>query len=95
VIKLILPSRLFDEPAEVLKAVLQMNSPMFDLNELEQILNLMCSLSEAERKLISMRASGVCWKLIARELKCHRMTASSRWQRALGKIRCQLNATKF
>lgn len=82
-------SKLFEEPAELLKAADELGFSMFNLAILKQILSFINLLTVEERKLIALRASNICWKLISREFKCHRITACYRWEKALNKI-CHL-----
>ncbi len=47
-------------------------------------------LSEEERELIWLRASGMSWRLIAEELKLNRKTPVTRWNKAMNRLNIQL-----
>ena len=47
-------------------------------------------LSEEERELVWMRASGLPWRVIAEELKVNRKTPMTRWNRAMNRLKIHL-----
>jgi hypothetical protein len=62
------------------------------IGRMEETLDWIVWIEEAERRLVWQRAARVPWKQISYELGCDRTTAWRRWQLALTTIAARLNA---